>query len=240
LKPEAKVFGVLQPDHAPKKMKTMTADLHSAEEIASHTQTPRSNKKILSWWPFKKKAKSQTPKEDIQLPAAPARVAEVSVAQPHIVGHAKVIDVPSEQDHEKKSPYRGRFMRQISKKWYLGSKLAIELPLHAKIGVGVAVLLLLIVPPVISLMSSKTPPKTAGAIVAVGTEALVAQVGKSIALPEGETPLVAIATADDVRRLNVTDAKPGNKILVYQKSGKIVVYDAETDKVLGVVNRAQP
>ncbi len=269
LKPEAKVFGVLQPDHAPKSMKTMTADLHTVEEHAklsdsgeqkkkksfgwkffaekTKTQSTTLDQSVTSvkthkgrthWWSFAKKAALQFQNIDAVKPITP-NTPPMREMPPQVV-RAKVIEVPSEQDHEKTSPYRSRFMRQIGKKWYLGSKLAIELPLHAKIGAGIAVLALLVVPPLVSRLSPSTPPKTAGAIVAIGTEALVAQVGKSIALPEGETPLVAVATADDVRRLNVTDAKPGNKILLYQKAGKIVVYDAETDKVLGVVNRAQP
>jgi hypothetical protein len=238
-KEEPKVYGVLQGDPSVKGMKTMSADLHIAEAVP---KTPEV-KPRLTWWQFGG-GKSGLNKGTVSNPVQPSAPTLAPRAISHEVEHIRapqrMVEIPSQVDHVQKTPYRGRFMRQIGKKWYLGSKLAIQLPFQAKVGIAVAILAVLVVPPLVSRLIPKAPPATAGAIVAMGTEALVAQVGKSISLPMGETPLVAVATADDIRRLNVTDSKPGNKILLYQKAGRIVVYDAEEDKVLGVVNRATP
>jgi len=231
-KPEARVYGVLPP------LKTMARDLRETPQLK--------NEEKKKWWNFRKTKTAQpthtdqpTPHENLGDSAArETHVAPVGAT--HQATPSRVIDIPSEADRERQSPYRSRFMRGIAKKGYLTSKLAVQLPIHAKIGAMIALLVLVVGVPLASRMVTKPAPVTAGTVVALGTDALVAQVGKSIELPVGETPLVVLATADDIRRLNVPDAKPGNRILLYQQAGKIVVYDAEGDKVLGVVNRAQP
>lgn len=229
-KPEQHVYGVLPP------IKTMSQDLREAQPAP---RAPVGTKK--RWWNFggrKKSAKavshnSATEVQGIGMSVSPHLPSEI-VHIPH-VAHP-----PAEPKPTAPSAYRGKFMRGLAKKEYLKSKLSVQLPFHAKVGMGIALLILVVGVPVISRFIQKPAPVTAGSIVTMGTEALVAQVGKSIELPVGETPLIVIATADDIRRLNVPDSKPGNKVLLYQKTGKIVVYDAEKDKVLGVVNRTQP
>jgi len=214
----------------------MSQDLREAQP-AKHDVS--ANKK--KWWNFsgkkKKHATASFPdveehqKSSLRIPTHH----QTAVAQT-----PEVINIPTEPKPVAKSAYHSKFMRGLAKKEYLKSKLAVQLPFHAKVGVVVALLVLAVGVPILSRFMEKPASMNAGSVVTMGTDALVAQVGKSIELPVGETPLVVIATADDIRRLNVPDSKPGNKVLLYQKTGKIVVYDADKDMVLGVVNRTQP
>jgi hypothetical protein len=140
-----------------------------------------------------------------------------------------------------KNPFGMRFMRSLTKKTLLKTPFSVLLPRHRKIFAAVAVLLLVVVIPFsLGLLNEPAPMITSGVVVTQGTNTLLAQVGKSIVLPVNELPLVTIATKDDIKRLNLPDAQPGNKILIFQKAGQIVVYDGETDKVIGVVNRTAP
>ncbi len=235
-KPEPQVYGVLPP------LKTMAKDTADVEAQKLHHITnkevePPTKESTKKWWSL---GRTDTKKKNTNTPEKDSGQTSRVVTQIASKMPPRVIDVPSPTERTTTSPFRSRFMRGIAKKGYLTSKLTVELPFHAKVGMGIAVLALIVGLPVISRFVEKPAPVTAGTIVAIGTEALVAQVSRSIELPGGETPLVVIATADDIRRLNVPDAKPGNKVLLYQQAGKIVVYDAESDKVLGVVNRSQP
>jgi len=67
-------------------------------------------------------------------------------------------------------------------------------------------------------------------------EMLVAEVGKLIALPEGETP--TIATVSDPERLKdqafFAQAKVGSKVLVYSEARKAYLYDPIEKKLLEV------
>ncbi len=217
---DARVYGVLPP------LKTMAQDL----KVVPKTEKTEKKK----WWKFGRGKQVHDEVKEITHEV-------ISPPESHITpAPKKVIEVPTQMERIVATPYRSHFMRGIAKKSYLASKLAVQLPIHAKIGAMIALLVLVVGAPLASRLVTTPTPITAGTVVALGTDALVAQVSKSIELPTGETPLVVIATADDIRRLNVPDAKPGNRILLYQQAGKIVVYDAEGDKVLGVVNRSQP
>jgi hypothetical protein len=65
---------------------------------------------------------------------------------------------------------------------------------------------------------------------------IIAEVGKLIVLPEGEEPTVV--TISDVEKLQgqafFANAKNGDKVLVYTKSGKAVLYDPVVKKVIEV------
>ena len=78
----------------------------------------------------------------------------------------------------------------------------------------------------------KDPNKTARE----ETEKLVAQVGKLIVLPEGETPTVA--TVSDPEKLNnqpfFAKAKQGDKVLIYTNAKKALLYDVENNKIVEV------
>jgi hypothetical protein len=66
------------------------------------------------------------------------------------------------------------------------------------------------------------------------TKNLVNQVGQLIILPEGETPTVA--TVKDATKLKNQEffarAQNGDKVLIYSKSGRAVLYRPSTDKVV--------
>lgn len=68
------------------------------------------------------------------------------------------------------------------------------------------------------------------------TEKLVAQVGKIIVLPEGETP--TIATVSDPEKLKdqpfFAKAKQGDKVLIYTNAKKALLYDVENNKIVEV------
>lgn len=68
------------------------------------------------------------------------------------------------------------------------------------------------------------------------TANLVAQVGKLIVLPEGETPTVA--TVSDPDKLKdqpfFARAKKGDKVLIYTNARKALLYDVENKKIVEV------
>lgn len=65
---------------------------------------------------------------------------------------------------------------------------------------------------------------------------LVAQVGKLIVLPEGETP--TIATVSDPEKLKdqpfFAKAKTGDKVLIYTNAKKALLYSVENNKIVEV------
>jgi len=65
---------------------------------------------------------------------------------------------------------------------------------------------------------------------------IVARVGKLILLPEGETPTVA--SVNDPAKLKdqpfFARAKAGDKVLLYQSSGRAYLYDPSANKILEV------
>lgn len=65
---------------------------------------------------------------------------------------------------------------------------------------------------------------------------LMARVGKHILLPSGETPTVMTVT--DKEKLSgqvfFTNAKNGDKVLVYEKAKKAFLYDPDADRVIEV------
>lgn len=67
-------------------------------------------------------------------------------------------------------------------------------------------------------------------------EQLVAQVGKLMILPEGEEPTVA--TVSDPERLKdqpfFLKAKQGDKVLIYTKSGRAILYDPVSKRIVDV------
>lgn len=74
-------------------------------------------------------------------------------------------------------------------------------------------------------------PKTA---TASATQQLVDSVGRLVNLPTGETP--TIATVNDAAKLKsqafFADAKDGDKVLIYSKSGRAVLYRPSTNRVI--------
>src|SRR3989344_4222629 len=68
------------------------------------------------------------------------------------------------------------------------------------------------------------------------TAGLVAQVGKLIVLPEGETPTVA--TVSDPEKLKdqafFAKAKMGDRVLIYASAKKAILYDVENHKIVEV------
>lgn len=65
---------------------------------------------------------------------------------------------------------------------------------------------------------------------------LVKKVGKLIELPSGENP--TIATVSDIKKLKgqafFAHAKNGDKVLIYQKSKKAILYNPATNKIVEV------
>lgn len=65
---------------------------------------------------------------------------------------------------------------------------------------------------------------------------LVAEVGKLIALPEGEDP--TIATVTDIEKLRdqpfFQKAKNGDKVLIYTQAKKAILYDPQAKKIIDV------
>jgi hypothetical protein len=68
------------------------------------------------------------------------------------------------------------------------------------------------------------------------TEDLLVEVGKLMVLPEDETPTVA--TVSDLEKLQgqefFANAKVGNKVLIYTKHKKAILYDPELHKIVEV------
>jgi hypothetical protein len=68
------------------------------------------------------------------------------------------------------------------------------------------------------------------------TEDLLAEVGELMVLPEDETPTVA--TVSDLEKLQgqefFANAKVGNKVLIYTKHKKAILYDPELKKIVEV------
>jgi len=67
-------------------------------------------------------------------------------------------------------------------------------------------------------------------------ESLVAQVGKLVVLPEGETP--TIATVTDPEKLKdqafFKNAKEGDKVIIYINAKKAILYNPTTNKVVEI------
>jgi len=70
----------------------------------------------------------------------------------------------------------------------------------------------------------------------VESQSLVAKVGRLMDLPEGEQP--TIATVSDVTKLQdqsfFKNAKNGDKVLIYTKAKKAILYDPKEDKIVEV------
>jgi len=66
------------------------------------------------------------------------------------------------------------------------------------------------------------------------TQQLVNKVGQLVDLPQGEIP--AIATVNDASKLKnqafFANAKDGDKVLIYSKTGKAVLYRPSTNRVI--------
>ena len=73
-------------------------------------------------------------------------------------------------------------------------------------------------------------------IIQAETKALLADVGKLMVLPEGEEPV--IATVNDPEQLAdqtfFTNAKVGDKVIIYAQSGKAVLYDPIAKKIIDI------
>ena len=68
------------------------------------------------------------------------------------------------------------------------------------------------------------------------TAKLIAQVGKLMVLPEGEVPTLAIVS--DPEKLKdqafFTNAKKGDRVLIYTNARKAILYNPETNKIVEV------
>lgn len=68
------------------------------------------------------------------------------------------------------------------------------------------------------------------------TNKLIADVGKLLVLPEGETP--TIATVSDLEKLKsqpfFINAKNGDKVLIYTNAKKAILYDPVAHKIIEV------
>src|SRR3989338_9841071 len=76
------------------------------------------------------------------------------------------------------------------------------------------------------------------------TAKLIAQVGKLMVLPEGETPTAA--TVSDPEKLKsqpfFAKAKKGDRVLIYANARKALLYDPESNRIVEVapINIGQP
>ena len=86
------------------------------------------------------------------------------------------------------------------------------------------------------LATVKTDPNTLRQAVAADVRKLVEEVGKVIALPEGEEPTVATIT--DIEKLKdqefFANARNGDKVLIYTNARRAILYDPVAKKVLNV------
>lgn len=68
------------------------------------------------------------------------------------------------------------------------------------------------------------------------TKALIDSVGKLILLPIGEQP--TIATVTDITKLSdqpiFTNAENGDKVLIFQKAGEVIIYRPKINKIIQV------
>jgi hypothetical protein len=75
---------------------------------------------------------------------------------------------------------------------------------------------------------------TAGGAGQSPTQQLINKVGKLVDLPSGETP--TIATVNDAAKLKsqtfFANAKDGDKVIIYSKAGKAVLYRPSTNKII--------
>jgi hypothetical protein len=80
------------------------------------------------------------------------------------------------------------------------------------------------------LEQAKNSPSGSGS----QTDQLVGKVGRLVDLPPGETP--TIATVNDSTKLKnqafFADAKNGDKVLIYSKAGKAVLYRPSTNRII--------
>ncbi len=65
---------------------------------------------------------------------------------------------------------------------------------------------------------------------------IVERVGKIMILPEGEEPVIATVTNPETLKDQAffADAKVGYKVLIYSKAKKAILYDPESNKIVGV------
>ena len=66
--------------------------------------------------------------------------------------------------------------------------------------------------------------------------ALIAAVGKLIFLPEGEKPTIATVTEPEKLKDQpfFTNAKKGDKVLIYTNAGKAILYDPDSNKIVEI------
>ena len=73
-------------------------------------------------------------------------------------------------------------------------------------------------------------------IIQAETEALLADIGKLMVLPEGEEPVVA--TVNDPEQLAdqnfFNNAKIGDKVIIYAQNGKAILYDPVAKKIIDI------
>lgn len=83
------------------------------------------------------------------------------------------------------------------------------------------------------LSSLKENPQ---AIAQKEAEALVSKVGKLIVLPEGENPTIATVNDPEVLKNQpfFTNAKKGDKVLIYTNARKAILYSPENNKIVEV------
>jgi hypothetical protein len=81
------------------------------------------------------------------------------------------------------------------------------------------------------LEQAKNTPSSAGS---TQTDQLIGKVGQLVDLPQGETP--TIATVNDASKLKnqqfFASAKDGDKVLIYSKAGKAVLYRPSTNRII--------
>lgn len=87
-----------------------------------------------------------------------------------------------------------------------------------------------------SKASKNVPGQTNPKLVQEEVKKLVAEVGKLIDLPAGEDP--TIATVTDISKLKdqpfFRNAKNGDKVLIYSKAKKAILYDPNNHKVIDI------